>query len=384
MSKELPVDPALQAAGIEDGLATLMGWYQQTTRLAATDRNVLGLPGAWAAVNKIANAVATMMTAADAFGPDGRTVIKLPSVLDDPYALLDSFTFWKMVTTTALCRGNFVGIKADFDPMGYPRQIIPVPPQNVNAHYEDGFVRYEIAGESYRPDEVVHVRVGVMMPGEIMAIGAIEAHRRGLTGMLDQQHMSNTVFREGGVPSGVLELDTPFPTALQVKAAKEGWIGMLDGRKTVAVTGTATKYTPIAWSAEDSQFIEAQQFSVAASALIFGIAPSLLDATIGGTGKTYGNRQADQLAAVTESYSPVMAPLEQAWSRLIPGRNFVRGNVEALLRSSTRERYELHELAQKIGLESVDETRDIEGKPALQQAPEPAPVEAPEQQEEAA
>jgi phage portal protein BeeE len=123
------------------------------------------------------------------------------------------------------------------------------------------------------------------------------------------------------------------------------------------------EYTPITWNADDAQFIESQQLTVAQIALMFGLHPSDLDASVGGSGLTYANRADNILERVAEAYTPVMLPIEQAWSRLIPGKNFVRGNVEALLRSTTMQRYEAHALAQQIGLETEDETRAIEGKP---------------------
>lgn len=349
----------------------ILGVNPPSTHLPVTDQTVRGLPAAWAALAKISNAVGTMMSDAECYAADGRTSIDCPPVVDQPDVTLDKFTYWKMVAATAITQGNFIGVKADFDAFGYPRQVIAVPPGSVAAHYDEhGFVVYEIGGENYAPDELVHVRVGVTIPGQVMTVGVIEAHRRGLAGMLAQQGMANDVWSTGAVPSGIVQLDVDNPTAAQASTVKSNWISVLDGRRTVAVTGKRMSYTPITWNADDAQFIESQQFSVAMIALMFGLHPSDLDASIGGSGLTYANRQDNALERITESYTPVLLPIEQAWSGLIPGRNFVRGDVEALLRSTPKERLELHSLAQAIGLETVDETREAEGKPP---APEPPP-----------
>ena len=364
-----------------EALYALLGISAPTMALPVNDKTVRGLPAAWAAQNKIANAVGQMMVGAECYASDGITDLDVPDVVLQPDSSLDSFTYWKMVSSTALCQGNFIGIKADYDPVtGYPRQVIGVPSGAVAPYYdEDGYVVYQINGEDFSPDELVHVRVGITLPGEIMTIGVIEAHRRGLAGMLSQQGMSNDVWSNGAVPSGVLKLDIDLPTESQANTAKANWVGKVGGRRTVAVTGKRMDFTPITWSADDSQFIESQQFSVAQIALMFGLHPSDLDASIGGTGMTYSNRQDNALERITESYTPVMMPIEQAWSRLIPGRNFVRGNVEALLRSTTKERLEVHKLAQEIGLETEDETREIEGKPpAPKKDPPPAVPPSPE------
>ena len=66
-----------------------------------------------------------------------------------------------------------------------------------------------------------------------------------------------------------------------------------------------------------------------------------------------------------------MQPIEEAWADLLPGRLTVRGNVESLLRSSTKERFESYKLGRDAGVYADDnEVREIEGRP-----PRPATTE---------
>jgi len=375
--KRLPIPPPLQTAGSGDDLAWLysvLGGLQPSGSLPVTDQTVRGIPAAWAALNKISNAVGQMMADAECYAADGITEIECPPVVDQPDVALGSYTYWKMVAATAITQGNYVGIKADFDADGYPRQVVPVPSGSLHAYYDDdGYVVYEVGGERLTPDDVVHVRVGITSPGQVMTIGVIEAHRRGLAGCLDQQGMANSVWKTGAVPSGVVQLAVDLPTQQQATDVKANWIGAVGGQRTVAVIGQKMTYTPITWNADDAQFIEAQQLTVAQVALMFGLHPSDLDASIGGSGMTYANRSDNALERIVDAYTPVMLPIEQEWSRLVPGKNFVRGNPEAMLRSTTRERYELHGLAQQTGLETRDESRAAEGKPPLPPPP-PAPT----------
>lgn len=366
----------------------VLGLAPSTTRLLPTERTMLGLPAAWAALNKVANPVAMMMTDAQVIGPDKRTPIEpTPQVVEYPSADLDPFTYWKLVCTSAICRGNFVGLNIDFDSFGYARQVFPVPLDAVNPFYdEDGFVVYEIAGQHFRPDEVTHVRMGITLPGQIMTIGVVEAHRRGLSGMLDQQGMAAGIWRDGSVPTGIVQLDTKYPSKDQTDIVKEGWVSILDGKRTVAVTGTAMTYTPIQWSADDAQFLESRQFSVAEMALMIGLRPEALGSSFGAaSGSTsYGNRTDDALQTIVDAYAPCLLPIEQAWSRLIPGRSKVRGDAEALLRMTTEQRYGLHKIAQEIGLEDADETRAMEGKPKAKTPPATDPPNTDPTTEEAA
>ncbi|MEP7114607.1 MAG: phage portal protein [Ilumatobacteraceae bacterium] len=368
--------PALQAIGgsVESLYSILFpGMTLPGMQLPVTEHTVNGLTGVSAAVGKIANACSMMMVGAEVFAADGRTTIDPPTVVVDPCTGYESFTYWREVFSSGLMRGNWIGIKCDYDPDGFPQQVLPVPRDSVNAYYdEDGYLVYEIAGATLMPDEIVHVKVGLTLPGEPFAIGVIEAHRRNLSGMLDMQGTTNNVWREGAVPSGVVQLAVDDPTKEQVTQVKSAWVGALEGRRTVAVIGQKMSYTPVTWSAQDAQWLESRTFSIAEAALMFGLRPEDLGSSFGASGAlTYGNRSDDALQRITDSYLPVMMPVEQPWSRLVPGRAYVRGNVEALLRSTTRERYELHQLAQGAGIETVDESRAIEGKPKLDPPPEP-------------
>lgn len=335
-------------------------------RLPATDRNVLGLPAAWAAVNRIANAVAQMLASADVMA--GRAVVApRPQIVDRPNINYGRFVFWKELVATALMRGNWVGILTDPDDNGWPQTVVPVPIDMVSAEVRaDGRVVYEIAGESFVPDQLAHVRLGITMPGQPMAIGVIEAHRRGLAGQLAQQTMTRDLYDNGAVPTGVVQLDVAEPTDGQVRAVKHAWIGALGGKRTVAVTGNRMTYTPVPqWSAEDAQWIEAQQFSVSQAALMFGLRPEDLGASMATRGgQTYANRTDDSLQRITDSYVPVLQPIEETWSDLLPDGQEVKGNVEVLLRSSTMERFETYQAGLAVGVYAdAGEVREIEGRP---------------------
>lgn len=353
---------APQMTGDPWALYQLLNGTDPTARLPVSERTLLGLPAAWSAVSKISNAAGQMLRGADVY--DGATLVDKPQVVRRPNYGYGPFTFYKEVVSTAMVRGNYVALLTAFDAAGYPQALAPVPVDAVHCYVNPaGFVVYEIAGAAYTPDEVMHVRIGVTLPGNPWAIGVIEAHRRGLGGQLDQQSMAAEVYRTGAVPSGVVQLDTPSPTDTQVAAVKEAWVGALDGKRTVAVTGSKMSYTPINWSAEDAQYIESRQFSVAECALMFGLRPEDLGATVGGSSLTYGNRSDDALQRITDAYMPVVVPVEEAFDDVLPDGMTVKANAEALLRSTTRERYELHAIAQEIGLETPDETREIEGRP---------------------
>lgn len=374
---QLPRPAATQAATnvqIISSFADELSAESSTWRQYPSEHTITGLAGPWAALRKISHACAQMMVGAEAYAADGTTVLNpQPIVLEDPCAGYDSFDYWREMFTHGLARGNWIGVRYDFDPAGYPRQVMPVPMDSVAARWESGYPVYSIGGIDFDRSEIVHVRFGYTIPGEILAIGVVEAHRRGLQAHLDQQRMAGSVWSEGGVPSGIVQLDTDQVTTTTATTIKSNWISAHGGRRTVGVIGKKMTYVPIPWSAQDAQFLESRQFSIAEAALMFGLRPEDLGATFAGAAgaQTYGNRTDDALQRIVDSYTPLMLPVEQAWSRLISGRNFIKGDAEALLRSTPKDRMELHKLAQEVGVETVDESRALEGKGP---APKPAPI----------
>ena len=90
----------------EEMYRLLYGALPTGTQLPATQRNMLGLPGAHAAVSKIANNAAHMLLEATVEGAATR-----PQVVSDPCTEYDPFTFWKTLLATAMCRGNAIGVR---------------------------------------------------------------------------------------------------------------------------------------------------------------------------------------------------------------------------------------------------------------------------------
>jgi len=167
----------------------------------------------------------------------------------------------------------------------------------------------------------------------------------------------------------------PEITSTQADLVADQWQGAFgSGQRRPAVLSQLFDFQPLTWSPEDAQFLEARQFSVAEMCLMFGLSPSDLDASVGGTSITYQNIQDRQIARVTDSFGPWMRRFEEAWSDLTPGSQEVRFNVERLLRTDTKGRYEAHALALDKGFLTVDEVRAIEGRLPLQAEP-PAPEE---------
>lgn len=335
------------------------------------DAQVRGLPAANRALNLIANGVASMAPLKALEGDGVSEILPTPYICARPNASWTAFDFWHTAVSTAIMRGNYVGLLADYDPLGYPRQVISVPPQLVWCQWgADGLLEYWFLGQRYRADDVVHVRA-FATPDSPWGIGVVENFRRSLNGALEQQAMAQDTYSRGAVPTGVLTAPVPNPTPEQATEAKERWITAQGGSRTPAVVGNAWKFQPISWSPEDAQFLESRQFTVAEVALMFNLDPTDLGAAIGTTSITYQNVEQQEIGRLVDAYTPLMMRFEQAWSDLMPKDTTCRFVPENRLRVDAKTKAEVRQLNIASGIGSADEYRAEDGKKPL---PKPAPV----------
>lgn len=343
-------------------LAQLLGVMQPPTHVS--ERTAGGLPALDFGVNLIANAVATMMASAEAYDPEGNELPR-PQLLQRPNVLFGRSEFWMTMTRSLLMHGNAVAVYADYDQFGWPRQLVPVDASTVQCDTSSGFPIYRIDDHVYRYDEIFHVRRDAPI-GTCWGMGVVAKFREALRGQLAGQQYGTTSMASGGVPSAVITLDTQNVTQEVAEMYQERWIERHgNGQRKPAVVPKTVGIQPLSWSPHDAEFVESQKLSVAQCAYMLGLSPSDLEAGVSGQSLTYANLTDRSLGRIVNTYAPTMALFEEALSDALPGNQTVRGNVEALLRSTTRERYELFKLGKEVGIYTEDEIRDIERRPKL-------------------
>lgn len=338
------------------------------------DSQVLGIPAANRAVNLVANGVASM-SPLDQFAADGVTKREVPAnICTRPNSSFPAFDFWHQAIAVAMMRGNFLGVLADFDPLGYARQVVPVPPELCYGFYDpNGFIVYNVAGTYYSPMDVVHVRA-FAMPGSPWGIGMVEHFRRTWNQALEQQFMAADVYSRGAVPTGILTVDRPTVDLTQAEDTQDQWIGHHGGQRKPAVLPSGWKFQALSWSPEDAQFLQSRQFMVAEIALMAGVDPSDLGAALDsgqGSSITYANIEQKQIARQTDSYGPWMRRFEEAWSDLLPGGDTARFNPRRSDRMDAETAAKVNQINITSGVDTVDEVRKDLGKPPL---PKPPPV----------
>jgi HK97 family phage portal protein len=363
-----PPEPIKSAYGqSSDALAALLGISELPTyATSVTENNVSGLAAVQSGVDMIAHAVATMMVEAECFTDAGEQVDP-PQVVRRPTTLLGAFEWYTGLVDVVMKRGNGLGLQVDFDTAGDARQIVPVHPDACSLDDSMGIPVYTIGDRSYLWDEVLHVRHGAPW-GSLWGRGIIARYRLALQRHLAEAEWGRSSFMNAGVPSVVVSLEKDVVDDTEAQRVKDRYKEMTGGAtREPLVVGRLMKIEPISWDPEDAEWAENRRVSVGEAALMCGLHPADLGASLGGS-LDYANITERQLARVLQSFSPWMRLVEEAMSDVLPDGINVRGKVEALLRSAPKERLEMLEIGQRIGAYTAEEIR-VE----LRRPPAPAP-----------
>ncbi|MEV6306474.1 phage portal protein [Actinoplanes sp. NPDC051861] len=342
-------------------------------------RGGLSIPGAARATTIISDIIGALPW--DAYRQIGNRPLELlrtPPLLEQPFPYeqrVDTFSSW---ATDYLWDGNAVGLWAARDAQGVPTSVLPVPAESVGVRWVTagqpsplelpaGEVEYNIGGRAYSRWEVLHIK-GPHKPGALRGTGVLERHFDTLSHSLELGRQARAVSRHG-VPTGVIELG-PETLPEDAAAVKQAWLASQRDRTIAAIANGSFK--PISWNPEELQLIDARKFSLVEWALIFGLPFSLMGAEAGSP-LTYSNLEADGRNLLRTTMLGHLARFEQTLSAAFPRGTRVKANLDAILRSDTKTRYEAHQIALTAGFLTVDEVRDLEDLPPLPDQPDPEP-----------
>ena len=371
-----PPEPIPPSSSYSSGaLASLLGLSSAT--VTASEGTVAGIPALQAGIDMVSHAVAAMMTEARVFYRGRqltfdrqRGIDERPPIVRRPAVLVRPFEFWSQACDCAMKRGNYVALHADLDPdTFYPRQVIPTHPDHVSLDDASGFPLYTVGSVQRDWTEVAHVRHGAPV-GTFWGCGIVERYRVSVERLGYEQEYGKSSLGSGNLPTAVIQLDKPTVTNEEAVAVQDRFVERhgAGGTRRPAVIGKALSVQPLSWSPHDAEFIDSRRLSVAEAAYICGLDPADLGAAITSGTLTYANLTDRQLSRILQAFMPWLRLFEEAWTDMLPAGYFVQGNAEALLRSSTSERYDTLLKGKSLGLWTTDELREEEGRPPLPQA----------------
>jgi HK97 family phage portal protein len=332
---------------------------------AGTVGKALGHPAVFRSINKIAGIVAQMPMAAMR---NGSKVDPTPALLRSPSGRLQRPSEWKRTMATSMLASGAGAALVDSD---RPTRIDLIDPKRVE--FDEMTQEWLLDRKPVKrfPEGPLWYVPLMTLPGSPVGVNPLEYARRTTYAGLAAQEFGGNFFAGGGHPTAIVapEKDPGQDGAEKLKAkVAEATSGT--NREPLVLPQTV-KWIPLQINPDDSQFVELMGFSSAQLAGFFGLQPEHIGAPIEGSSVQYSNRENRQQDLLQDAIMPVVLPIEEALSELLPNGQTVKFNPEGLLRSDQAARFTTYELNARIqqmtGMPvlSNDEIRALENREPL-------------------
>lgn len=279
-----------------------------------------------------------------------------------------------MVTALAL-HGNAYAL-IERDASGKIAALRPLDPARVFVSQNEAThaLIFSVEGKTLTSADVLHAHLQPARVGEPLGLGPIQAARLDLAGSMQVRDYAAQWFDGTGEPTGILTAPANGGTFEKAMAARDAWNGFNpDGSHAdqsrnparIKVLPSGFTYQSLGLSPRDAQYLEVQEFNILQVARLFGIPSTLILASPSGGSMTYSNVEQDWINFTRFTLMNYLRPLEEALSAVTANGQTVRFNIEGMLRSDTKTRYESYALALSHGFLTVDEIRALEGRQPL-------------------
>lgn len=336
-------------------------WSYWASGPYAAEHEVLGLP----AFNRGKNIIGGIIAQMDLVDrhSDGTPWPTNP-LLADPWPVMGRAEWISYQVDALIMHGDAIAIPADFDPNGYPRQLVPIDPRAVQVYLDEGQVFYDIwtdIGVITLPRSGVwHVKGLTLRNDGLRGIGCIQQFRGNLGLDVALQSYANNQFGNAGVPSGIVKIHLRTISQKQADDVKSDWQSSFTNR-VPAVLSDLMDFTPISWSPVDMAFLEQRRFALSEIAYVLNLDPTDLDTTAG-LARTYANREQRAYDRLLTSIGPYLVRFEQAYRFILPRdhRPVFDRSVVLWADSATRAQVQAAQLLN--GSITLNEVRDAEGR----------------------
>jgi HK97 family phage portal protein len=354
---------------------TLLDWLSSPKSHAGvrvTEKNSLGMPAVWRAVNLIAGTCASLPLHAYRSDDD----VRVPAgpgqagarLLSAPHPDMTSYELWESVYAHLLLWGNAYLQKLR-NPLGAVTELWLIHPSLVKVGRASDMTKiYVINGDEDNPrsdDSILHIP-GFGYDG-VSGVSPIQLHRQGIGLSMAAEEYGARLFGSGSLMSGILQVDRQLnqDQADRLKANWKAKVGGLDKAHEVAVLDNGAKFQQLSIPPQDAQFIESRRFQISEVARIFGVPPHMLMDTEKSTSWGAGIEQ-QGIGFVVYTLRPWLTRVEQRVSRMLqPSTVYAKYSVEGLLRGDTAARSEFYTKMWNIGAFSTNEIRKLEDQPPV-------------------
>jgi len=303
------------------------------------------------------------------------------NVVDSPLATLlrlrpnpemNSFMFRLFIVIQAIIHGNsYAEIERSLD--GKIVALWPLPSESVIPTRIEGNLVYRVTGGDGKytyllPSDIFHIRNFFTKDG-VTGEGIIAYASEILGIALGSDKFANSLYANGGLPSGVLEVPGNLSEEA-MKRIKESWQSAHGGRKTggTAVLEDGVKFNPISLPPDVLQFLETRKFSVIEIARFLRVPPSKLYSV---ESSKYSNVEQENLSVAVDTLDAWVRNIEmEADIKLL--NNGFKGrrnelNIYAVFRGDMTTRSNYFSKMMQAGSITPNQIRNEEGLPPYEE-----------------
>lgn len=261
---------------------------------------------------------------------------------------------------SALLWGFAFGLPVAQGPGG-PTAVRWVNPSRVDIDETGPTAIFRIDG--VRIDEYLYVP-GAVLPGSIRGLSPVSMFRLQLGKSLKAQQYAADLFDRGIMPAGVLKNTARVLARGQADAVKTQFVDSTGGGRAPFVTGSDWSWTPLAVPDDDAQFLETIKAGATEIAAIYRVTAEDVGGVTGAP-MTYSTLEMNQQNRNRRALLPWVRRFEAVLTAALPPGQYVKANMDALVRPDLAARMQAHDIALRIGMETQDEGRALEDKPPL-------------------
>lgn len=350
---------------VESRLIDPSAWIRgdETTVYGSVGERALRLVPVYAATSMLADSVASLPLQAYRMLGDGRRERSRWALLDSPSSHGTVYDWLHRCMISLLLRGNAYGLVTSLDSAGWPRQVEWLNPDQVSVDDSQfPLVKYHYRGVELDRMSVVHV-VGYARPGLAAGLSPIANFAHLIDMGIGASTAARDWYRNGAVPSYQLKNTAQVVDSGTAELAKARFRASQRTGEPF-VTGADWNLAPLGVSAADARFLEAIKATATQVASIYRIPPEKIGGETGSS-MTYATTEQQSIDFLTHSLTPWLVRIETALSAVMPRPVFAKFNADAMIRTDTLTRMQVHEIALRTGVETLDEARALEDRPPL-------------------
>lgn len=243
-----------------------------------------------------------------------------------------------------------------------PRSFWLLPPAEVKMTVDtDGYPVYTYKTKTYNHSEILHFK-NFSLDG-IKGLSVIEQHKNKIGASLTSSNYHSNTLRNAASPSGVLT----HPGILSPEAKnniKESWIKEHSGEEnagSIVILEEGLKYEQLDMvKPADIEYIQSAKLTALQICSMFGVPAHMVNAN---DKPTYASVEQAAIEFLNYTIRPYLVMMEQTLNKLFfpdTTERYFQFNVNALMRTDIKTRYEAYKIAVSNGWMSVNDIRELE------------------------